>query len=212
MPIIIAAVIAAVVAVTLYFVIQWSVERPHQPAESTVDAVRRCPLRRQQEMTPQCDAPDKSSDPNAKKPYWEACHWEHVKSITHHTDQILHLRINYFLVAQAFLFSAIAASWDKQPPLNFVIAGLGLVVTGSFWYAMARMEKALAFLCEVFEGICPLYGGQRAAGGLPAQQESRWWHPGSFGSSYTYLIRLVPLSIAFAWVFVLATKALAMAR
>lgn len=134
------------------------------------------------------------------------CGWEHVGQMLRHADSMLHMRINYFLIAEGILLAAFSASWDRTevPLLSRLVAILALVVTFSFWYAIARMDQALAFLKSVFVQLCPLYAFQ---GGLPTippiRQEGVRRISGFFWSSYFFLAFLVPVCVFYMWTVLL---------
>lgn len=93
----------------------------------------------------------------------------------YHCDNLVHARINIFLMAQAFLFVAFVST-GADPLAKALIAVLGMISTFCYWYAIARMHKVVEVLKEAFADTCPLFNANPALRSHPCLLEVRLPH------------------------------------
>ena len=107
-----------------------------------------------------------------------------------HADNIIHNRINLFFVAESIFFAAFVSTPKHEFLLKILLCVLGLVFTGSLWYAIARMKKCFEFLANKVVESQPTYREQVEVGG---NQLSSFW-------LFTWLL---PPVMFLAWLLLL---------
>jgi hypothetical protein len=144
---------------------------------------------------------------------------EYIRSLTTHAETIFHMRLNSFLVGEAFLFAALFTATSKHGDeiRSFVrlLPILGTVVTYSFWFAIIRAEEKLVYCEGVLDSICALYYfHRRRIGDKPAGPERDTSNHSPFkavldgfktwlNKSYILIAWLAPAIALWAWLVVM---------
>lgn len=122
------------------------------------------------------------------------------------------MRLNYFLIAEAFLFGAFVNSWQEVRPARVLVI-LGCIVTLCFWFVMLRLNMVLVWLQQEHAKVRP---AQPTAGGAAvtsprelfgAGAPEGWKRLGNLRRDlfnlwfrcYWFLVGLVPGAVCWAW-------------
>jgi hypothetical protein len=134
-----------------------------------------------------------------------------------HAETIFHMRLNYFLIGEAFLFAALFTATANQNIRSIVrlLPILGTFVTYSYWFAIVRAEDKLAFFQDVLDSICGLYYFHRRRAGKTAPDSSVQPKSASvhvrfmdfflawLNKSYLFIAWFAPAVALWAWIVVL---------
>ena len=136
---------------------------------------------------------------------------EYTAQRTAQAETIVHMRLNYFLIGEAFLFAALlTATRDTDgriPSFVRLVPILGVVVTNCYWMAIVRAEGKLAFLQDVLDDVCDLNKLSRSPMGmpLPKPESGHNWATAWFRKSFVFIAWLAPAVVLWAWLVVLRT-------
>lgn len=88
---------------------------------------------------------------NKKKPTtaYPKCDREFSERLLLHIDNLIHTRVNAFLVVQSVFLVALTRAWNT--PLANLLVFCGTIFTGLLWYMIARLNRGFGWLSKVVE-------------------------------------------------------------